>query len=67
MSVAKMIEISADSPKSFDDAIQHGIDTAGKTVEGIRGAWIKDKEMIIANGKITTYRVHLKITFELKS
>ena len=42
MSVAKVSEISATSQKSFEDAVQQGLARAGKTLRGIRGAWIKD-------------------------
>ena len=66
MSVAKVIEISAESEKSLDDAIAHGIKKASKSVEGIRSAWVKDWEMMVKNGAVTGYRVKLKLTFELK-
>lgn len=66
MSVAKIIEISADSKKSFDDAIEEGLKVAGKSVEGIRSAWVEDQEVIVDNGKIDTYRVKLKITFTFR-
>ena len=63
MSVAKIIEINAASPKSFDDAIRQGIAKASKTIEGITGAWVKDQQVIVENGKIKEYRVDLKVTF----
>jgi flavin-binding protein dodecin len=66
MSVAKIIEISADSDKSFEDAIQQGIETAGKTVDDIKGAWIKEQQVLIDDGKIVGFRVDLKVTFVLK-
>jgi hypothetical protein len=66
MSVAKVTEIIASSPKSFDDAMQLGIKRAHKTLVGIKGAWVKDQKMVIEKGKITEYRVTLKISFVLK-
>lgn len=65
MSVAKVIEISADSDKSFEDAIQQGIETASKTVDNIKGAWIKEQQVLIDDGKIVGFRVDLKVTFVL--
>jgi len=65
MSVAKIIELSCESPKSFEDAIQNGIARASKTIHNIKGAWVKEQQVIIDNNKITLYRVDLKVTFVL--
>ncbi|MDQ2986237.1 MAG: dodecin family protein [Armatimonadota bacterium] len=65
MSVAKVIEITAGSPTSFDDAVRTGIERAAKTVTNIQGAWIKDQTVFVENGVIVEYRVTLKITFIL--
>ena len=65
MSVAKMSEIAASSGKSFDDAIHAGIARANKTLENVVSAWIQDQEVICQGGKITEYRVKMKITFVL--
>ena len=66
MSVAKVTEITASSPKSFDDAIREGIKRAGKTLKNVRGAWVKDQKMVIDKDKITKYRVTMKVSFVLK-
>jgi flavin-binding protein dodecin len=66
MSVAKVIEITADSEKGFEDAIQAGIRKASKTVDDIRGAWIANQEVMVKDGKVQRYRVHLRLTFLLK-
>ncbi len=63
MSVAKVTEIIASSPKGFDDAVQLGIARANKTLENVKGAWIKDQNVVVENGKITEYRVTLRVTF----
>jgi hypothetical protein len=65
MSVAKTIEITAESTKSFDAAVKEGIERAGKTVEGIKSAWIEDQVVLVKDGAISGYRVRLKVTFEL--
>lgn len=63
MSVAKVIEITAQSPKSFEAAIQEGLNKASESVKNIKHAWVKDHEVQISDGKITAWRVSLKITF----
>jgi flavin-binding protein dodecin len=65
MSVAKIIEISAESTDSFEDAIREGIRRASKTVKNIKGAWVGDQLVEVKDDKIVTYRVHLKVTFVL--
>lgn len=66
MSIAKVIEISAESSKSFDDAIENGLARTGETIEDIQSAWIKDRIVLVDNGKISGYRVHMHVTFALK-
>lgn len=63
MSVAKVIELSARSSESFEQAIQAAIDKAGETVNNIEGAWVKEQNVVVENGAITGYKVNLKITF----
>ena len=65
MSVAKVTEITASSTKSFEDALQEGIKRASKTLENIQSAWVQDHEVDITDGKITRYKVRMKITFVL--
>jgi flavin-binding protein dodecin len=66
MSIAKVTEIIASSPESFDDAVNNGIKRAGKTLENIRSAWVKDLNVVVEKGKITEYRVTMKVSFILK-
>ena len=66
MSVAKITEIQSSSTSSFDDAIQAGIARANKTLRNVTGAWIKSQKVVIDNGKITEYRVLMKVSFILK-
>jgi flavin-binding protein dodecin len=65
MSVAKVIEISSSSSKSFEDAIKEGVARAGKTLNNIEAAWIKEQQVTVAKGKITGYRVNMMVTFVL--
>ena len=66
MAVAKVVEINASSEKSFEDAIMAGISKASETVRGIRGAWVKEQQVRVEDGKITEYRADLKVTFVLE-
>lgn len=65
MSVAKTIEISADSPTSFEDAIQEGVKRAESSLEHVQRAWVKDQIVLLNEGKIEGYRVHMHVTFKL--
>jgi flavin-binding protein dodecin len=65
MSVARVTEISATSEKGFEDAIQQGIARAAETIHGLRGAWVKEQEVQIEGGKISSYKVIMKVTFVL--
>jgi flavin-binding protein dodecin len=65
MSVARVSEISSTSDKSFEDAMQQGIARANKTLRNVKGAWIKEQQLDIENGKVTRYRVNMLITFVL--
>lgn len=66
MSVARVTEITSASKKSFEDAIEKGIERANTTLDNIEGAWIQDQKVVCKNGKITEYRVNMKVTFVLK-
>ena len=66
MSVARVTEIIASSPKSFDDAVEEGVKRATKTLKNVSGAWVQDQKVIVKKGKISEYRVTLKVTFVLE-
>ena len=66
MSVAKVTEIIASSSKSFDDAVEEGVKRAAKTLNNVTGAWVQDHKVTVTDGKISEYRVILKVTFVLK-
>ena len=65
-SVARVTEITASSTKSFEHAIETGVKRSCKTLKNVTGAWVQDQKVDIKNGKITAYRVNLKVTFVLK-
>lgn len=65
-SVARITEISARSDKSFEDAIKVGVDRASKSLRNVKGAWVKEQEVVLDDGEIVAYEVILKVTFELE-
>lgn len=65
MSVARIIEISATSEQGFEDAIQHGLERANKTLRGVTSAWVKEQRVALKDGKVTRYQVNLEVTFVL--
>jgi flavin-binding protein dodecin len=67
MSISRTTEIKSSSAVSFDDAIKKGIARARKTLKNVRGAWIWNQEILLdEKGKISEYRVQMKITFILE-
>lgn len=65
MAVLKVIEIMSDSTKSWDDATAKGVAKAAKTLKGLKSAYVQNQSVTISGGKITSYRVNLKISFEI--
>lgn len=65
MSVAKVIEITANSNKSFEDAIEQGVKHAAESVHNIKSAWVKEQQVVVDGDKVAEYRVDLKVTFVL--
>jgi dodecin len=66
MTVARVTEIKSSSKKSFEDAVQVGVARANKTLKNVRGAWVKEMEVECGKGgKISEYRVLMKVTFVL--
>jgi flavin-binding protein dodecin len=65
MSVARVTEIISSSKTNFEDAVEKGINRAVKTLKNVEGAWVKSQKVIVKNGKISEYRVNLKVTFIL--
>lgn len=63
MTIAKNIEISSTSEKSFEDAIQQGVTRISKTVKNVQGAWVKEQKLGITDGKINKYHVIMIVSF----
>lgn len=65
MTVARVTEISSSSKKSFEDAVEKGIERACKTLKNVTSAWVKDQEVSIKDGKVDRYIVKMKVSFVL--
>jgi flavin-binding protein dodecin len=65
MTMLKVIEVLAESDKSWEDAAQNALQTAEKSVRNVRSIYIKNFEATVANGKIEKYRINGKISFVL--
>jgi hypothetical protein len=65
-SVAKVIELTASSSKSIEDAVENGVRRADGTLDQIEGAWLQDIKCVVKNGKVAEWRVNMKVTFILK-
>ncbi len=65
MAVAKVIEVTAGSTKGLEDAIEQGMAKASDTLENVEGAWIQDIKVVANNGKISEWRVNMRVTFVL--
>ena len=63
MSIAKVIEIIAESNKSWDDAAENAVEEASKSIRNIKHLYVKDQQAIIEDGKIVKYRLNCNITF----
>ena len=66
MSIAKVTEITSTSSSSFEDAVKTGLERANKTLKNVTGAWVQDQKVDVTAGKISQYRVSMKVTFVLE-
>jgi len=65
MSVLKVIEVLASSPKSWEEATKSAVKTASKSLKGIRSVYIQEQSAVVKDGNIEEFRVNVKITFEV--
>ncbi|WP_371036413.1 MULTISPECIES: dodecin family protein [unclassified Rhodosalinus] len=65
MTMLKVIEVLAESDKSFEDAAQNAVTQASESVRNVKSVYIKEMNASVENGKITSYRVNAKISFAL--
>ena len=66
MSMLKIIEVLAESDKSWEDAAQTAINNAAETVRDVKSIYVKNFEATVEDGKIKKYRINAKISFLLK-
>ena len=65
MSIVKVIELSAQSPESYEDAVRQAVERASRTIRNIRSVWVKEFEAAVENDRVTQFRVNVKISFQL--
>ena len=65
MSIVKMVELSAQSPDSWEEATRQAVERAARTLRNIRSVWVKEFEAVVENEQVTQFRVVLKIAFQL--
>ncbi len=66
MTMLKVLEVLAQSDKSWEDAAQNAVNQASESVRGIKSIYIKEMEAAVSNGKVSQYRINAKISFELE-
>jgi flavin-binding protein dodecin len=66
MAVFKVIELLADSKKSWEDATQNAVNEASKSVRNIRSVYVKNLTAEVDKDKITHWRLNCKLTFEIE-
>lgn len=67
MAVLKVIEVLANSSKSWEDAVRNAVKTTGQTVKNIRSVYVKEQTVNVEGDQLSDFRVILKITFEVES
>ena len=66
MAIMKVIEVLSNSTKSWEDAVESGVEKVSKTVSNVRSAYVAEQSVTVKDGKVAEYRVNLKVTFEVK-
>ena len=66
MAILKVIEILADSKKSWEDATVKAIKKASKSVKNVKSAYVQSQSVVVNEGDVAAFRVNVKITFEVK-
>jgi len=65
MSVLKVIELLASSPIGWEDATRKAVEKASESLKGIRSVYVQEQSAVVEDGKVTEFRVNVKITFEV--
>ena len=66
MAVLKVIEVLSSSETSWEDATRKAVEKASKSVKHIRSVYVQDQSASVKDGKVTDFRVNLKLTFEIE-
>jgi flavin-binding protein dodecin len=66
MSIVKVIELSAQSPESWEAATRAAVERAARTLRNIRSVWVKEFEAVVENNRVTQFRVNVMISFQLE-
>lgn len=66
MSIVKMVELSSQSPDSWEEATRQAVERAARTLRHIRSVWVKEFEAVVENEQVTQFRVILKIAFQIE-
>lgn len=66
MAILKVIEIMANSTKSWEDAAKNAVKTAAKSVKHIKSIYLQEQSAVVDGDDIVEYRVNVKVTFEVK-
>ena len=65
MAILKVIEVLANSEKSWEDATKKAVKRAGKSVNNIRSAYVQSQSVVVSKQKVQEFRVNVKVTFEV--
>jgi dodecin len=65
MSMVKVIELSSESPESWEDATRQAVERAARTIRNIRSVWVKEFEAVVDGNNVSQFRVNLKVSFLL--
>ena len=65
MSIARVVELTATSEQSFEDAMRQGIARATQTLRNVKSAWIKEQEVEVSGGQVVKFKVNMLVTFVL--
>ncbi len=66
MATLKVIEVLASSPNSWEDATNHAVAEASKTINNISSVYVQDMSATVKDGRVDEYRVNVKLTFKLE-
>jgi flavin-binding protein dodecin len=66
MAILKVIEVMANSEKSWEDATKKAVSEAAKSVKHIKSAFVQSQSVVVEDGNVQEFRVNVKITFEVK-